>query len=408
VHGDPDGDPDSGAADDPRAATDPGPPLAPSPVNAHDLAYVLYTSGSTGTPKGVMVSPGAALAFVDWAMETFALTAGDVMSNHAPLHFDLSTFDLFGAAAAGASVVILDEETVRFPMKAVEVLERERITVWYSVPGALRRMLTAGRLGERDLRGLRLVLFAGEVYPVSELMALQGALPRGVRLCNLYGPTETNVCTWWDVPPQGTWTGEHPPIGVDCSSCQSVIVDDSLQPVAEGVPGELLVRGATLMSGYWGDSERTARAFVDDFTYPHLPDRFYRTGDIVSRSADGNYHFHGRRDHMVKIRGYRVELGEIEAALHQMAVVREAAVVAVDRALSTGGSETALVAFVVPVSQTTGENSTPALRRQLAALLPKYMLPADVHWVPTLPPTSSGKVDRQRLMQMAAEDGRQP
>jgi amino acid adenylation domain-containing protein len=378
-------------------------PSAGRPANAKDLAYILYTSGSTGVPKGVMVSHGAALSFVEWASARFEVGPEDVLSSHAPLHFDLSTFDLFASAAAGAKLVILDEETVRFPMACADVLESERISVWYSVPGALRRMVRAGRLDRRSLPALRTVLFAGEAYPADELRQLQAALPRPAYF-NLYGPTETNVCTYWQVPPAGAWQGSQVPIGVDCENCQGVVVDEALRPVPDGAEGELLVRGGTLMEGYWGDAERTRALLVPDFLHPHLRDFFYRTGDLVARQPDGTYAFHGRRDHMVKVRGYRVELGEVEAALHRAPGVAEAAVVAASR----GGADTELIAFVAGLGESPPPEQVRSLQRHLTGLLPRYMLPSEFLWVSRLPSTSTGKVDRQALLSTARARGERP
>ena len=375
------------------------PDREPSP-NVKDLAYILYTSGSTGMPKGVMLSHGAALSFAEWAAERFQVGPEDVLSSHAPLHFDLSTFDLFTAVLAGAKLVVLDEETVRFPMASANVLEAERISVWYSVPGALRRMLRAGRLDRRELPALRTVLFAGEAYPADELRQLQAALPR-VELYNLYGPTETNVCTYWKVPPVGTWQDAQISIGIDCENCQGVVVDEALRPVPDGTEGELLMRGGTLMEGYWGDPERTRAGLVPNFLHPHLRDQLYRTGDLVTRRPDGSYAFHGRRDHMVKVRGYRVELGEVEAALHRAPGVVEAAVVPLTR----DGAETELVAFVVGLGDSPPPDQVRGLQRHLAGLLPKYMIPAELVWSLRLPATSTGKVDRQALLSAARERG---
>jgi len=366
-------------------------------VNASDLAYVFYTSGSTGTPKGVMLSHGAALAFVDWAVGRFGIQPDDIVCSHAPLHFDISTLDVFGAAAAGAKLVILDEETMRLPNAAVEAIKRERITRWYSVTGAVRRMVSAGGLAAGEVRSLRTVLFGGEPYPVDELKALQAAVP-SARLFNVYGPTETNICTCWQVPPAGTWAYDAIPIGTDCETVEGVIVDEGLNPVPDGIVGELLVRGSTLMNGYLEDPERTGKALVADFLYPHVGDRMYRTGDLVRRERDGTYAFLGRRDHQVKVRGYRVELGEVESALFRIEGIDDAAVVAIERDCS---GEKELVAFVVG----RGSANRAALRQQLASFLPKYMLPSKFLRLARLPMTSTGKIDRQALTVLAIHPG---
>ena len=355
-----------------------------------DLAYILYTSGSTGEPKGVMISHRNALTFVDWACEAFALGPEDRVANHAPLHFDLSIFDVFSTAEAGACIYPVPAETARFPMELSRFIEREQISVWYSVPSALILLLQHGQVDKRDLSQLRAVLFAGEVFPAKHLRALMQMLP-AARYYNLYGPTETNVVTWHEVesPPEG----DQPiPIGRACANMEVFALGERGELVTTpGAEGELYARGPTVARGYCGDPERTARLFVRNPLDPEDVQRVYRTGDLVRLDDAGNYHFLGRRDNQVKVQGYRVELGEVETALLGHAAVAEAVVLAAE----DERRGTYLRGFV---ALTRGCNATvEELKRHCAQSLPPYMVPAQVEILDMLPRTSTGKADRVRL-----------
>jgi amino acid adenylation domain-containing protein len=354
----------------------------------HDLAYVLFTSGSTGQPKGVMLSHLNALTFVNWARDTFGLGPEDRLSNHAPFNFDLSVLDLFAAAAAGARVTLVPEGLAMFPTRLAELAARERLSVWYSVPSVLTLLLTRGDLAAHDLSSLRWILFAGEVFPAKYLGELMRALPEA-RYANLYGPTETNVVTWYEVQPSDERRKEPVPIGKPCANSDCIVIaEDGEVVTGPGREGLLHVRGSTVMQGYFGQPEATAAAFLPSPVARGREELLYCTGDWVTIDEQGDFVYLGRRDHMVKTRGYRVELGEIEAALYAHPAVREAAAVAVPDDLL--GNR--IHAFVVGDDVTAQE-----LRTHCSRVLPRYMVPEEVELIAELPRTTTDKIDRPRL-----------
>jgi amino acid adenylation domain-containing protein len=363
-----------------------------------DLAYILYTSGSTGAPKGVMLTHRNCLAFVEWAAEEFSVSAADRLSSHAPLHFDLSTFDLFAAALAGAPLVLVPPQTSVFPTQVREFIQTARITVWYSVPSALSMLVLRGGLQPGDFPELRTILFAGEVFPTKHLRRLMALLPH-VRFANLYGPTETNVCTWWEVSGLADDTAEVP-IGRPIANVDTFAVTEDGRRARQGEVGELYVRGPTVMQGYLGDSEKTASRLVPNPFGGPLDQLVYKTGDLVEESADGTYRFLGRRDEQIKSRGYRIELGDVEAALYGHPAVAECAVVAIPDELVTNRLE----AYVV----LRNEASKAELLASCAERVPAYMVPGELRFADTLPRTSTGKVDRRSLVAEAIAGRPQP
>ncbi len=361
-----------------------------------DLAYILFTSGSTGNPKGVMLSHLNSLTFVNSAHDFFELREGDRFSNICPLHFDMSVFDIYVAVKSGSSVVIIPESDALFPAKLAELIAQKKITVWNSVPSALTLMASLSHLENFDFSSLRLVLFAGEVFPIKYLRRLQEYMPEA-RFCNMYGQTEANSSTYYWVGPLDMERTSPLPIGRPLPNFNVFALDEDGRKVGiPGQEGELHVRASTVASGYWDDLERTEKSFVKNPLNDNSKEVVYRTGDLVRLDSDGNYVFVGRRDHLIKSRGYRIEIGEIETVLLSNPQIENAAVVPIPDELV--GNR--IAAVIVPsASDPIGKSD---VLQYCAKLLPKYMIPEIIEFRDSLPKTSSGKIDREELGEISA------
>lgn len=360
-----------------------GEPIEIPALEPIDLAAILYTSGSTGTPKGVKISHLNLAAFTGWARDELDVGADDVFANHASFNFDLSTFDLFVAVSVGAAVWIVEDAQARDVAALAAGIREHGVTVWYSVPSILNLLTVSGALTPETARSLRYVLFAGEVFPMPQLRALAARLPEEAVLYNLYGPTETNVCTYHRVRPADFARETPVPIGAAVGNARLSIVDDDGRILTEpGASGELIVEGDCVTPGYWRRESEPA-------AYGHRRSR-HATGDIVS-IEDGLLVYRGRKDRMVKLSGYRIELGEIEAAVLRHDDITDAAVVV------SGAGGDARIALYYTLRAGAARPGLIEIKRHCAGFLPKYMLPQVATCLPEMPRNANGKTDYRRL-----------
>jgi len=357
------------------------PDAQPLPQRPESLAAIYFTSGSTGDPKGVMISQGNIAASVALVAGIDGLNEHDRMVSHTNLHY--AAYDMFFPFAVGAEIFLLSDREAMIPAGVASAVERERATVWRSTITALRLLLESGELASRDLSSLRMVGVFGEPLPIPLLRRIREALPPCRFMFN-YGATEAYRITTFEVPQAIPDDLVSLPIGPDQPGYSISLRDDGDAEVEDGAVGELCVEGAPVMQGYWKDPAMTARRQLAG--RPHS----WRSGDFAYRDAAGLLHLVGRQDHMVKIRGHRFDLGEIEAVLRSQPGVRDAvaALVAKD-----GGDAEIQAALLAEDSETIRT----ALRLACAKRLPAFARPSRVAMFEEFPLLPSGKVDRMAL-----------
>ena len=356
-----------------------------------DLGYIMYTSGSTGIPKGMMHTHHGSVTYAEWGLSYVNMTCDDRVASHAPLHFDLSIFDFFSTFRAGATVVLVPESITKFPASWTQYIEQEKISIVFTVPYTLTTMMEQGAMEKRDLSSLRWILFGGEPFPPKTLRVLMEKLEH-CRFSNIYGPAEAPCCTCYEVPRPLTNLDDALPIGLVSSNSADLIIDENQQECVDGESGELCIRSSTLMKGYWNRPDLNIEAFLSINTPGRLPLLYYRTGDRVARHADGQLRFLGRMDRMVKTRGHRVELDEVEAVLADHPAVYEVAAFTIP---DQHGSRS-IVSAVTAKPETIIEAGD--LLKLARTKLPPYAVPVEIVTLDSMPHTSTGKIDRKLLV----------
>jgi amino acid adenylation domain-containing protein len=354
-----------------------------------DPYCIINTSGSTGTPKGVVLNHKSFIDFTEWSIDTFKFSEHEIIGSLSPLVFDIFSYELCLLMSKGSTIVLIPDTLAAFPIKILEILDKENITFLFWVPTIMVNIANMGILDKIQLPFLKTVWFAGEVFPTKQFNYWKKNL-KDCLFANLYGPIEITLdCTYFivdrDIPDD-----EPLPIGIACRNTDILILNDEDKLVGNGEEGELCVRGSSLAMGYYNNPEKTSLAFVQNPLNNSYPEIIYRTGDVVSINNRGEIIFKGRKDSLIKHLGYRIELGEIEhVIINTLKIAKNGCVI-----YNVNKKEITLF------YEAKNEIPVVEFRKELTKVLPKYMIPTVYTFMQELPRNTNGKIDRLFLKNM--------
>ncbi len=365
-------------------------------LNERDLAYILYTSGSTGKPKGVMLTHGNLMAFMDWCERKFdKLGPTDRIVNTAPFTFDIAGLDVYNAVGFGAALYVVPDQ--RMINTVLAAIDKEKITFMSTVPTILGAIAQRDAVFKRyNLTSLKTICSGAALCQPTTMRKLHEHLPNAEQW-NLYGPTEATIyCLYHKIDPAELSDDTRPvPIGIPYENTEAYVLGPDGKECATGESGELVLRGPHIAAGYFRNPEKTEAAFKNFPLLPHLNEKVYFTGDVVKRDERGLFHFQGRKDDLVKSRGYRIELAEIDLAL---ASIGNALVESIALAVPDPLIENKLYAAVV--LNDGAALSDAEIKAHCKSRIPEYMVPDEILFLDSLPKTSSGKISRPLLIEM--------